>query len=100
MITYTSAIGNRSIPCGIFLNFLNAFDTGNHDILVNKTLEYYGVREVAKDWFVLYIGNRQVVTIYKVTSCGCTLTCGVPQGSVLGPLLVLTIIGFVLISFP
>ena len=84
-----SAIDNRSTSCGIFLDSSKAFDTVNHDILVKK-LEYYGVRGNVKDWFVSYLNNRkQVVTINNVTSCECTVACGVPQGSVLGPLLFL-----------
>ena len=47
-----SAIDNRSTSCGIFLDFSKAFDTVNHDILAKK-LEYYGVRGIVKDWFVL-----------------------------------------------
>ncbi len=83
------AIDNRSTPCGIFLDFSKAFDTVNHNILVNK-LEYYGVRGIAKQWFISYLSNRkQIVTISNVTSCECSVTCGVPQGSVLGPLLFL-----------
>ena len=84
-----SAIDNRSTSCGIFLDFSNVFDTVNHDILVKK-LEYYGVRGIVKNWFVSYLNNRkQVVTINNATSCECTVACGVPQGSVLGPLLFL-----------
>ena len=81
-----SAIDNHFIPCGIFLDFSKAFDTVNHDILVKK-LEYYGVRGVSKDWFVSYLSNRKQVVTINVKSCECTVTCGVPQGSVLGPLL-------------
>ena len=44
------AIDDRSISCGIFLDFSKAFDTVNHEIL-NKKLEYYGIHGVAKDWF-------------------------------------------------
>ena len=84
-----SAIDNRSTSCGIFLDVSEAFDTVNHDILVKK-LEYYGVRGIVKDWFVSYLNDRrQVVSINNVTSCECTVACGVPQGSILGPLLFL-----------
>ena len=84
-----SAIDHRSIPCGIFLDFSKAFDTVDHDILLKK-LEYYGVRGIVNGWFVSYLNNRkQVVTINNVTSCECAVACGVPQGSVLGPLLFL-----------
>lgn len=84
-----SAIDHRSIPCGIFLDFSKAFDTVSHDIILKK-LEHDGVRGIVNDWFVSYLNNRkQVVTINNVTSCECAVACGVPQGSVLGPLLFL-----------
>ena len=61
------AIDDRSISCGIFLDFSKAFDTVNHEIL-NRKLEYYGIRGVAKDWFTSYICDRkQVVTVNTVT---------------------------------
>ena len=71
------------------LNFIKAFDTINHNILIKK-LEYYGVRGVANNWFVSYLsGRKQFVTVTSVQSEPCEITCRVPQGSVLGPLLFL-----------
>ena len=83
------AIEGRNYSCGIFLDFSKAFDTVNHQILIKK-LEYYGIRGIAKDWFVSYLSERQqVVTVNNATSAKCSVNCGILQGSVFGPLLFL-----------
>ena len=84
-----SAVETQNYSCGIFLDFSKAFDTVNHGILLKK-LDYYGIRGVANAWFTSYLNNRQqTVTINNATSDNVTLTCGIPQGSVLGPILFL-----------
>ena len=66
-----------------------AFDTVNHTILLKK-LEYYGVRGNVLNWFSSYLCNRkQYVSVNGATSDQLTITCGVPQSSVLGPFLFL-----------
>ena len=82
-----NAIENRNYSCGIFLDFSKAFDTVHHGILINK-LEKYGIRGVAKDWFVSYLTDRQhYVSVNNIMSNFHKVNCGIPQGSVLGLLL-------------
>ena len=83
------AIDERDYSCGIFLDFSKAFDTVNHAILLKK-LKYYGIRGVAGSWFHSYLCNRQqTVTVNNITLAPAAISCGVPQGSVLGPVLFL-----------
>ena len=75
--------------CGIFIDLQKAFDTVNHSILLHK-LRHYGVRGIFNDWFSSYLSHRSQTTQVglNISSKEKTL-CGVPQGSVLGPLLFL-----------
>ena len=84
-----NAIEKHEKPCCIFLDFAKAFDTVNHEILLKK-LEHYGIRGVALNWIKSYLTNRQQCTqIAQTRSNFQKIKCGVPQGSVLGPLLFL-----------
>ena len=80
---------------GIFVDFQKAFETVDHDILLKK-LEYYGVRGISNKWFALYLSNRkQFVSINEYKSNLTDVKFEMPQGSILGPLLLLIyIIGF------
>ena len=80
-------IDSKSYSMDIFIYLSKAFDTINHKILINK-LEYYGIRDVAQQWFIRYLSKRsQYVQIGDICSNCLHLTRGVPQGSILGPLL-------------
>ena len=83
------ALDNKKFGCGIFVDLQKAFDTVNHEILIKK-LAHYGIRGVANNWFSSYLTKRsQFVSILGFDSSQKESRHGVPQGSVLGPLLFL-----------
>ena len=74
-------------PISIFIDLSKAFDTINHPILIDK-LKYYGLDNNSVQWFHSYLSNRnQLVVIENTFSDKRNISTGVPQGSVLGPLL-------------
>ena len=76
-----------NVGIGIYLDLQKAFDTVNHSILLRK-MENYGIRGVALKWFENYLQNRrQFVVANGIGSDVMEIKYGVPQGSVLGPLL-------------
>ena len=82
----SSAIDPRETTVGVFLDLSKAFDTLDHQILFTK-LEHYGIRDVALQWIKSYFSCRQqFVQVNQTCSSMQTFKCGVPQGSILGPL--------------
>ena len=85
----SGALERGEYALGLFLDFSKAFDTVNHKILFQK-LEFYGIRGTALGWFHSYLtGRTQYVEYNETTSSNSNIICGVPQGSILGPLLFL-----------
>ena len=78
------SIDKGNFGCGVFINLRKAFDTVNHNILLLK-LKHYGIIDMS-NWFKSYLSNRkQYVFLNGESSEVKDITCGVPQGSVLGP---------------
>ena len=79
-------LNNGKFSCGAFIDLEKAFDTVNHEILLSK-LEHYGIRDSSLTWIASYLSDRkQSVKLNGVNSKHERISCGVPQGSILGPL--------------
>ena len=83
------SFNNNKFTLGVFIDLSKAFDTVNHDILLTK-LKHYGVKNTNLKWFQSYLSTRKQFISYDLKETTMeNITCGVPQGSILGPLLFL-----------
>lgn len=84
-----NALNQGQIVTAVFLDIAKAFDTVDHKILLKK-MQFAGIRGIALDVFQSYLsGRKQTVFVNVCYSDMKDISCGVPQGSVLGPLLFL-----------
>ena len=84
-----NAYDEQNSTISVLLDLSKAFDTIHHEILL-YTLKYSGIRGISLEWFRSYLKNRQQYVSFQGTqSSVLEIDCGVPQGSVLGPLLFL-----------
>ena len=81
---------NGELNCVVFLDVRKAFDSINHEILLDKMHNFFGITGTQLKWFESYLNNRvQQCLINGQLSSPKTITCGVLQGSIMGPLLFL-----------
>ena len=86
---FYETLNNKSIGIGVFIDYSKAFDTLNHTILMEKLVRY-GIRGMPYDLIKTYLENRnQVVKVGSTLSSPLTTNIGVPQGTILGPILFL-----------
>ena len=79
----------QNIHSQLLCDLSKAFDVIDHEILLNKLFRY-GIRGTVNDWFRSYLSNRlQYIDRDRNKSSTLTVSCGVPQGSILGPLVYL-----------
>jgi retron-type reverse transcriptase len=85
----TSSLNSQCFTAGIFIDICKAFDSLSHSILLQK-LSHYGFRGASLDWFRDYLSCRyQYIQTETLNSNLHKIEAGVPQGSILGPLLFL-----------
>jgi hypothetical protein len=83
-----NSMGNGKVTALTLLDLSAAFDTIDHRLLLDRLKEWFGISDVALDWIASYLSDRcQLISIQNKLSIPMSLLYGVPQGSVLGPLL-------------
>ena len=82
------AMDRGEVTSLILLDLSAAFDTVDHSIILHRLQHWFGLHGTSLDWFSSYLTSRsQAVSIQNSTSSFSNLSCGIPQGSVFGPLL-------------
>lgn len=85
----TCALDSKLSTVGVFIDLKKAFDTIDHHLLLKK-LEYYEFRGIVHKWLTSHLSNRkQYVQVGNINSNTRDMGCGVPQGSILGPKLLI-----------
>ena len=85
----TKSIDNKLSTIGVFIDLKKAFDTIDHTLLLQK-LNRYGIRGIANAWLASYLKERSQYVFYNnENSDPMNMWCGVPQGSILGPKLLI-----------
>ena len=87
----TNAISHQQVSCLCILDLSAAFDTLDHSILLHRLSTWFGISELPLQWFTSYLSSRtsavSIPSHLSHLSPSEPLTCGVPQGSVLGPII-------------
>ena len=84
------SINQNLYSCCVFVDLSKAFDTVDHEILLKKMYHFFGIRGKTQELFRSYLSDRyQYTKVSTSISSNSRISCGVPQGSCLGPILFL-----------
>ncbi len=90
MTAWLQNTDNGNLNCVVFLDVRKAFDSINHEILLHKMHDYFGISGIQLKWFESYLSNtEQQCMVNGQVSSPKNIICGIPQGSIVGPLLFL-----------